>query len=290
MNLHWQYLILSWYPPSAQVPERFVEVSELALREFFNAIQGGRDTDPCWKKSIYKIICKLDSPIPDSFRLPGCPVDTHRSVWGVGMYTKPLGVWNDTLVVWEQNTISLSLSVVSCHTYTLLRHALYTFYQMTFWKSIYLDTLTLTPNKLMTILNKWTNKKGALCLSRSKLFFKLFSPAKNCERGPKYWMLSFDVAIMVFFHVLSVVVLKIWACTFYTFSGRRGKKLYAILHYVSKRCLSDHLHKGSLWFGRLCRFKKKSTLSYCQKCMVVSIPGFWALIFFFCEFWCEMSV
>ncbi|XP_041926755.1 prospero homeobox 3 isoform X1 [Alosa sapidissima] len=63
-----------------QVPERFVEVSELALREFFSAIQGGRDTDPCWKKSIYKIICKLDSPIPDSFRLPGCPVDTHRSV------------------------------------------------------------------------------------------------------------------------------------------------------------------------------------------------------------------
>ncbi|XP_063043113.1 prospero homeobox 3 isoform X2 [Engraulis encrasicolus] len=63
-----------------QVPERFLEVAELALREFFIAIQGGRDTDPCWKKSIYKIICKLDSPVPDSFRLPGCPVDTHRSV------------------------------------------------------------------------------------------------------------------------------------------------------------------------------------------------------------------
>ncbi|KAL2079510.1 hypothetical protein ACEWY4_025254 [Coilia grayii] len=63
-----------------QVPERFLEVAELALREFFIAIQSGRDTDPCWKKSIYKIICKLDSPIPDSFRLPGCPVDTHRSV------------------------------------------------------------------------------------------------------------------------------------------------------------------------------------------------------------------
>lgn len=63
-----------------QVPDRFVEVSELALREFFAAIQGGRDTDPCWKKSIYKIICKLDSPVPDSFRLPGCPMDTHRMV------------------------------------------------------------------------------------------------------------------------------------------------------------------------------------------------------------------
>uniref|UniRef100_A0A8C1TX81 Prospero homeobox 3 n=1 Tax=Cyprinus carpio TaxID=7962 RepID=A0A8C1TX81_CYPCA len=61
-----------------QVPERFVEVSEVALREFFSAIQSGRDTDPCWKKAIYKIICKLDSPVPDSFRLPGCPTDSYR--------------------------------------------------------------------------------------------------------------------------------------------------------------------------------------------------------------------
>ncbi|XP_016141160.1 prospero homeobox protein 1-like [Sinocyclocheilus grahami] len=61
-----------------QVPERFVEISEVALREFFSAIQSGRDADPCWKKAIYKIICKLDSPVPDSFRLPGCPTDTYR--------------------------------------------------------------------------------------------------------------------------------------------------------------------------------------------------------------------
>ncbi|KAK6291701.1 hypothetical protein J4Q44_G00374860 [Coregonus suidteri] len=57
-----------------QVPDRFVEIAELALREFFTAIQTGRDSDPCWKKSIYKMICKLDSPVPDSFRLPGCPM------------------------------------------------------------------------------------------------------------------------------------------------------------------------------------------------------------------------
>lgn len=57
-----------------QVPERFVEVSEVALREFYSAIWTGRDSDPCWKKGIYKIICKLDSPVPDAFRLPGCPV------------------------------------------------------------------------------------------------------------------------------------------------------------------------------------------------------------------------
>uniref|UniRef100_A0A3Q3X9E0 Prospero domain-containing protein n=1 Tax=Mola mola TaxID=94237 RepID=A0A3Q3X9E0_MOLML len=56
-----------------QVPERFIEVSEVALREFYSAIWTGRDSDPCWKKGIYKIICKLDSPVPDTFRLPGCP-------------------------------------------------------------------------------------------------------------------------------------------------------------------------------------------------------------------------
>ncbi|KAL4648897.1 prospero homeobox protein 1-like [Arapaima gigas] len=63
-----------------QVPDRFVEVSEVALREFLSAIQAGRDADPCWKKSIYKIICKLDSPVPDSFRLPGCPVGLVNTV------------------------------------------------------------------------------------------------------------------------------------------------------------------------------------------------------------------
>ncbi|XP_064796879.1 prospero homeobox protein 1-like [Oncorhynchus masou masou] len=57
-----------------QVPNRFVEIAELALREFYMAIQTGRDSDPCWKKSIYKIVCKLDSPVPDSFRLPECPM------------------------------------------------------------------------------------------------------------------------------------------------------------------------------------------------------------------------
>ncbi|XP_033962160.1 prospero homeobox 3 [Pseudochaenichthys georgianus] len=57
-----------------QVPERFIEISEVALREFYSAIWTGRDSDPCWKKGIYKIICKMDSPVPDAFRLPGCPI------------------------------------------------------------------------------------------------------------------------------------------------------------------------------------------------------------------------
>ncbi|XP_062311008.1 LOW QUALITY PROTEIN: prospero homeobox 3 [Osmerus eperlanus] len=66
----------SSYPPLPllAVPDRFVEVAEIALREFFTAILSGRDSDPCWKKSIYKIICKLDGPVPDSFKLPGCPM------------------------------------------------------------------------------------------------------------------------------------------------------------------------------------------------------------------------
>uniref|UniRef100_A0A8C6TXR2 Prospero domain-containing protein n=1 Tax=Neogobius melanostomus TaxID=47308 RepID=A0A8C6TXR2_9GOBI len=57
-----------------QVPDGFIKVSEVALREFYAAIWTGRDCDPCWKKGIYKIICKLDSPVPDAFLLPGCPV------------------------------------------------------------------------------------------------------------------------------------------------------------------------------------------------------------------------
>ncbi|XP_072311535.1 prospero homeobox 3 [Eucyclogobius newberryi] len=57
-----------------QVPDGFIKISEVALREFYAALWTGRDSDPCWKKAIYKMICKLDSPVPDAFRLPGCPV------------------------------------------------------------------------------------------------------------------------------------------------------------------------------------------------------------------------
>lgn len=72
----WTYLYsIFWHCEFCpQVPDRFIEVSEVALREFYSAIWTGRDSDPCWKKGIYKIICKLDSPVPDAFRLPGCPV------------------------------------------------------------------------------------------------------------------------------------------------------------------------------------------------------------------------
>ena len=55
-----------------QVPERFLEVAQVTLREFFLAIVAGKDVDPSWKKAIYKVICKLDSDVPDVFKSPGC--------------------------------------------------------------------------------------------------------------------------------------------------------------------------------------------------------------------------
>lgn len=51
-----------------EVPDEFLEVGLLSLREFFVNIKEGRDADPSWKKAIYKIICKSDTEIPDSFK------------------------------------------------------------------------------------------------------------------------------------------------------------------------------------------------------------------------------
>ncbi|XP_065493084.1 LOW QUALITY PROTEIN: prospero homeobox protein 2 [Caloenas nicobarica] len=59
-------------PISPQVPGRFLEVASLTLREFFSAIRAGKDADPSWKKPIYKIISKLDSDIPEGFKVTGC--------------------------------------------------------------------------------------------------------------------------------------------------------------------------------------------------------------------------
>ncbi|XP_023850344.1 prospero homeobox protein 1-like [Salvelinus sp. IW2-2015] len=55
-----------------QVPERFLEVSKITLQEFFNAISTAKDSDPSWKKAIYKVICKLDSDVPDEFKSSTC--------------------------------------------------------------------------------------------------------------------------------------------------------------------------------------------------------------------------
>ncbi|KAM6954005.1 prospero homeobox protein 1-like [Aplochiton taeniatus] len=51
-----------------QVPERFLEVAEITLKEFYIAISMGKDSDPSWKKAIYKVICKMDSVIPADFK------------------------------------------------------------------------------------------------------------------------------------------------------------------------------------------------------------------------------
>ncbi|XP_046712010.1 prospero homeobox protein 2 [Silurus meridionalis] len=53
-----------------QVPDRFLEVAEITLHEFYTAISLSKDSDPSWKKAIYKIICKLDSEVPDEFKSP----------------------------------------------------------------------------------------------------------------------------------------------------------------------------------------------------------------------------
>ncbi|XP_024146945.1 uncharacterized protein LOC112158018 [Oryzias melastigma] len=56
-----------------QVPDCFLVVAEVTLREFYAAISLGKDRDPSWKKAIYKVICKLDSDVPAQFRI-------HQSV------------------------------------------------------------------------------------------------------------------------------------------------------------------------------------------------------------------
>lgn len=53
-----------------QVPQNFRYVVEQTLREFYKSIQAGKDTEQSWKKSIYKIISRLDDPVPEYFKSP----------------------------------------------------------------------------------------------------------------------------------------------------------------------------------------------------------------------------
>lgn len=53
-----------------EVPTAFVYVVTQTMREFFKAIQACKDAEPSWKKAIYKIIARLDEPVPDYFRTP----------------------------------------------------------------------------------------------------------------------------------------------------------------------------------------------------------------------------
>nr|XP_003924597.2 prospero homeobox protein 2 isoform X2 [Saimiri boliviensis boliviensis] len=56
-----------------EVPDCFLEIASLTLQEFFRAVSAGRDSDPSWKKPIYKIISKLDSDIPEIFKSSSYP-------------------------------------------------------------------------------------------------------------------------------------------------------------------------------------------------------------------------
>ncbi|EZA59916.1 Homeobox protein prospero [Ooceraea biroi] len=69
LNLHYNRNnhIEVWGP---QVPSNFRYVVEQTLKEFFKAIQGGKDTEQSWKKSIYKVISRLDDPVPEYFKSP----------------------------------------------------------------------------------------------------------------------------------------------------------------------------------------------------------------------------
>ncbi|XP_013796351.2 prospero homeobox protein 2 [Apteryx mantelli] len=62
-----------------EVPARFLEVASLTLQEFFSAVRAGKDSDPSWKKPIYKIISKLDSDIPEVFKSSGCSQELLQS-------------------------------------------------------------------------------------------------------------------------------------------------------------------------------------------------------------------
>lgn len=56
-----------------QVPDCFLEIATLTLQEFFRAVSEGKDSDPSWKKPIYKIISKLDSDIPEKLKSSNYP-------------------------------------------------------------------------------------------------------------------------------------------------------------------------------------------------------------------------
>lgn len=53
-----------------KVPQNFRFVIEQTLREFFRAIQGGKDTEQSWKKAIYKVISRMDDAVPEYFKSP----------------------------------------------------------------------------------------------------------------------------------------------------------------------------------------------------------------------------
>lgn len=70
MTTNRRFLSLSTPTLCVQVPSSFRYVVEQTLREFYKSIQLGKDTEQSWKKSIYKIISRLDDPVPEYFKSP----------------------------------------------------------------------------------------------------------------------------------------------------------------------------------------------------------------------------
>lgn len=67
VNLKFNFIIV--FVPF-QAPETFRYVVESTLREFFKALVAGKDSEQSWKKSIYKIIARMDDNVPEYFKSP----------------------------------------------------------------------------------------------------------------------------------------------------------------------------------------------------------------------------
>ncbi|CAI5444992.1 unnamed protein product [Caenorhabditis angaria] len=53
-----------------KAPDNLLFVVQETLREFYDAIRLGKDVEPSWKKTIYKIINRMDDQIPEFFKEP----------------------------------------------------------------------------------------------------------------------------------------------------------------------------------------------------------------------------
>ena len=53
-----------------QVPDNFRIVVQATYREFSKAVVANKDTEPSWKKAIYKVIARMDDVLPEYFKSP----------------------------------------------------------------------------------------------------------------------------------------------------------------------------------------------------------------------------
>lgn len=45
-------------------------VVQATYREFFKSVMANKDTEPSWKKAIYKVIARMDDVLPEYFKSP----------------------------------------------------------------------------------------------------------------------------------------------------------------------------------------------------------------------------